>query len=219
MVQAATVLSSEGKSRLREQAVVDVVKLTRAAVEAVGKERRPVSGVSRHRQNDTLGPSGGVVAGLIGCGGLGVALPCASAKRSRLIPEVFDDCSHVGRRLSPRDRAIIRELNETVFALSFVETGGIGRSESCEKVRYLILSNDLTSPALHRLHSVIFEFRPPSVTESSEGALRRLLASRTIGSYFMTSDDLAQGSLTVFQSSRAAGPQGCPAKLLTLCHC
>ena len=59
---------------------------------------------SRHRQKmtsllaATLGPSGGVAAGLVGSGGLGVALPCASAKRSRLLPEVFDDCSCVGRR-------------------------------------------------------------------------------------------------------------------------
>ena len=45
-------------------------------------------------------------------GGLGVALPCASAKRSRLFTEVFDDCSCAGR-----DGAIIRELKEIVFAL------------------------------------------------------------------------------------------------------
>ena len=46
----------------------------------------------------TLGPSGGVAAGLMDSGDLGVALP--SAKRSRLLPEVFDDCSHVGCWLS-----------------------------------------------------------------------------------------------------------------------
>ena len=55
-----------------------------------------------------------------------MALPRASTKRSRILPEVFDDCSSVGRRQSPRDRAIIREVNETVFALNFLETGGIG---------------------------------------------------------------------------------------------
>ena len=60
----------------------------------------------------TLGPSGIAAAGLVGSGGLGVALPIASAKRSRLLPEVFDDCSEVGRRLSPRDRAIMREVSE-----------------------------------------------------------------------------------------------------------
>ena len=26
-----------------------------------------------------------------------------------------------------------RELNETVFALSFLETGGVARAQSCEK--------------------------------------------------------------------------------------
>ena len=37
-----------------------------------------------------LDPSGGVVAGPSVFGGVGVALPCASAKRSRLLPQVFD---------------------------------------------------------------------------------------------------------------------------------
>ena len=50
----------------------------------------------------TLGSSGRAAAGLVVSGGLGVALPCASANRSRLFLEVFDDCSHVGRRLSSR---------------------------------------------------------------------------------------------------------------------
>ena len=68
---------------------------------------------SRHLQNDIFagrnaGPSGGVVAGLSVSGGLGVALPSASAKRSRLLSELLDDRSCVGRRLSPRDMAIIR---------------------------------------------------------------------------------------------------------------
>ena len=44
-----------------------------------------------------------------------------------------------------------------------------------------MLSNDLSSPALHRLHSVISDCRPPSGTESGEAALRRLLASRGVG--------------------------------------
>ena len=39
-------------------------------------------------------------AGLTDSGGLGVELPCASAKRSRLLPDFFDDWSYVGRRLS-----------------------------------------------------------------------------------------------------------------------
>ena len=63
-------------------------------------------------------------------GGLGLAPPCASAKRFLLLPEVFDDCSLVDRMFPPRDRASIREMNETVFALSFLETGGTVDSES-----------------------------------------------------------------------------------------
>ena len=74
---------------------------------------------------------------------------CASAKRSRLLPEVFDDCSSVRRGLALRDRAIIREVNETLFALNFLETGGVGCSEVCEKVEYSIRSTDLASPAFH----------------------------------------------------------------------
>ena len=53
-------------------------------------------------------------------GSAGLALPCASARRSRLLPEVLDDCSCIGRKLSTRDRAVIRELIKTVFALNFL---------------------------------------------------------------------------------------------------
>ena len=56
--------------------------------------------MSDHRQNDvSLGRIAGFLqrrcAGLVVSGGLGVALPSASAKRSRLVLEVFDDCSYV----------------------------------------------------------------------------------------------------------------------------
>ena len=95
-----------------------------------------------------------MIVGVMVPGGLGVALPCASAKRSRHLPEVFDDYSYVCRRLSLRERAIIKEVKETVFALNFLETGSVGCS--CEKVGYSILSTDLASPELDRLHSVIF---------------------------------------------------------------
>ena len=141
--------------------------------------------------------------GLSISGGL-VALPCASAKHSRLLPEVFDDCSSVCRRLSLRERAIIRDLSEIVFALDLLETGSIVGSVSCEKVVFSILFTDLASPALRRLHFVISDFGPPRVTESGEAALRRLLSSRAIGRYSLTSDDPAPGSLSVCQSSRAA---------------
>ena len=45
------------------------------------------------------------------------------------------------------------------------------------------------------------------MTESGEAALRRLLASRAIGGYSLTSDDPASESLTVVQPSRVARPQ------------
>ena len=49
-----------------------------------------------------------------------------------------------------------------------------------KKVDYSILCTNPVSPAFHRLRSLICDFRPPSVTESGEAALRRLLASRAI---------------------------------------
>ena len=103
LLQAATVLSLMAKSRL-QRLVLDVVKLTRAAVEAVEKEGgwqgRPVTGKMTSLLPARLGPSGGIAAGLVGSGGLGVVLPCVSAEHSRLLLEVFDDCSCVGRRLA-----------------------------------------------------------------------------------------------------------------------
>ena len=70
-------------------------------------------------------------------GDLVMALPCASAKRSRLLLEVFDDCSSVCRRLSLRERrAFFRDVNKTVFARNLLETGGVVVSESCEDVEH-----------------------------------------------------------------------------------
>ena len=87
---------------------------------AVFLVRWPVAEAS-HRRNDvsggpTSGPSSGVATSLVHPEGLGVTLPCASAKRSRLLPEVFDGRSPAVRMLLPLERAIIREVNETVFA-------------------------------------------------------------------------------------------------------
>ena len=129
-----------------------------------------------------------------------MALPCASTRRSRILPELFDDRSCVCRRLSPRYMAIIRKMNESDFSLSFLETGGVGLSESRAKVECYIMSTDLASPALRRLHLVISDLRPLA-------ALRRLFTSRAIGGHSLTSDDLAPRSPTVFQSSRVARPQ------------
>ena len=58
---------------------------TRGEVQAAFGGGHPATG-TQSLQAATLGPSGGVVAGLSFSGGLGVALPCASAKRSRLLP-------------------------------------------------------------------------------------------------------------------------------------
>ena len=130
-----------------------------------------------------------------------MALPRASATCSRL-PEVYD----------------VRELNEIAVALNFMETGGIGSSESCEKVEYSMLCTGPSSPVVHRLHSVISDLRPPSGTESGEAALQKLLASRAVGGYSLTSDDPAPAPLTVF-SHRELLDHMVLRKLLTLCHC
>ena len=100
MMQTVTVLSPRAKSSL-ERLVLDLLKVTKDAITALVKARW--AGSSRHRHDHslqavTLAPSGGVVAGLSISEGLGVALPCASAKRSCLLPEVLNDRSSVGRR-------------------------------------------------------------------------------------------------------------------------
>ena len=83
-----------------------------------------------------------------------------------------------------------------------------------KKVGFIFCMNPV-STALHRVHSVISDLKPPSGLESGEAALRVLLASRATEGYTWTSDDPTPGSLTVFQSSRVARPP----KLLTACHC
>ena len=70
-----------------------------------------------------------------------------------------------------------------------------------------MLSTYLAPPVLRRLHSVISDFRPPSITRSGEAVLLRLFPSRAIGGSSLTSDDLASGPQTVCQSSRVARPQ------------
>ena len=144
--------SLAAKSTRGERVGLDVAKLTRAAVEAREMEEgrwrgRPAAAKMTCLFAATLGHSGGVAAGRVS-GGLGVALPCASAKCSGLFSKVFGDCSWAGCKLSPRDRAIIRELNQTALAQNFLETGGIGRYESCEKSGVLHLVHiTYTSPS------------------------------------------------------------------------
>ena len=53
--------------------------------------------------------------------------------------------------------------------------------------------------ALHRLHSVMSDFRPPSGNESGEAALRRLLAS---SGYSVTSGQPTPGPPTFCSSRR-----------------
>ena len=79
-----------------------------------------------------------------------MTLPFASSKRSRL-SEVLGVCSAVSRRLSLRERAIIREMNEIVFALSFLETDGIVGIWSWVRVGYSIFFTELVSLAMRRL--------------------------------------------------------------------
>ena len=85
VVQAVTELSLGAKSMFQSGWCIKA---------DVGKERRSKAGAwSRRWQNDVSAgrnaASGGVAAGLMDSGGVGVALPCASAKHSRLFPEVF----------------------------------------------------------------------------------------------------------------------------------
>ena len=149
--------------------MLDVANVTRAAVETVGKERwlakwhlcwpqRWVHPTSLRRVSRILE----------------VLVWRCHAR----VPYVLGSCLKF--LMTPRDRALIKEMNESGFALNYLETGGISLPESCEKVECSILSTDWASPAIHRLHSVTSDFRPPSVTESCKASLRRLLASRAI---------------------------------------
>ena len=127
------------------------------------------------RMAATLSPSGGVAAGHMDS--LGVALPCASAKRSRLLLEVFDDCS-----------LFVLEQSSDLVCFEFL---GDWRLSHVNKWVYFILSTGFASPALHRFHSLIPAIRPPNGTESGEAGLGRLLARRAIGGWSLTSDDPA----------------------------
>ena len=62
-----------------------------------------------------------------------VWLPCASAQRSRLLPEVFDDCcwSQAHSAVSGQSSGI---WTRPFLALNFLETGRVAPAESCEKV-------------------------------------------------------------------------------------
>ena len=97
-------------------------------------------------------------------GGTAVALSRAAARRSRLLPEVFDDCSCVGRKRPSQVRAIIRELNETILAAIFLKSGGVACAGPCPKVANSILRVDPGSTTLHRLHFVFSSNQPPSLT-------------------------------------------------------
>ena len=71
-----------------------------------GKGKKAGGGSVLPRRNDvSLGRNPGVVAGRMNSGGLGVALPCASAERSHLLPQVFGDWSYAGCMLSSHVRA------------------------------------------------------------------------------------------------------------------
>ena len=89
VVQAATVLSlgSNVKAPVADGAWRGKADKGRGC----GRERKegrwrkhPTTGKMTSLLPATLGHSGGVAAGRMESGGLGVALPCASAKRSRL---------------------------------------------------------------------------------------------------------------------------------------
>ena len=81
-------------------------------------------------------------------------VPCASAKRSRLLLEVFDDCSTVSRR-PPRAKGIIREVNETVFVLNFLKKGSSLKkmTASCAFIVSKVIENQ--NPRQRRRHHFV----------------------------------------------------------------
>ena len=57
----------------------------------------------------------------------------------------------------------IKNAFHHILRPDLLETGCIVGSESCKKLCYSMFFTDLTPPALHRLHFVISDFRPPFV--------------------------------------------------------
>ena len=57
--------------------------------------------------------------------------------------------------------------------------------------------------------SLLADTLGPSGGVAAKATLQRPFASRATGGYSLTSDDPARGSLTAFQSTRVARPQGC----------
>ena len=105
VVLAATVLALEAKSRVGADGAGRGDK-GRGRGRGKGKkggDGLPATGKVMSLFAATLGPSSGVATGRKDCGGFVVALPCVSARRSRLFPEVFDERSSVSRRLSTRE--------------------------------------------------------------------------------------------------------------------
>ena len=92
MAHAATLLSPETLCRL-QHSVLSLVRQGYGHGRGIGKTT--CGGSRRRLLAATLGPSDGVAAGLVESGGLGVALPCVSAKRSRVFPEVFDETARL----------------------------------------------------------------------------------------------------------------------------
>ena len=86
-----------------QRLVFDLVKLT-WTVAAVVIGQMANGGVSCKRRNDDAGSLRRCCSRSRGFFGLGLTLPCASAKRSRILSEVFNDWSSVTRVLSPRER-------------------------------------------------------------------------------------------------------------------
>ena len=100
--------------------------------------RWPVSVASRHRRLDvSAGRNAGSLQRRCGRSRGFRRSWCGAAVRVcqtfSVSPEVFDDCSSVSRRLSLRERTVIREVNETVCALDVLETSRIVGSVSREK--------------------------------------------------------------------------------------
>ena len=81
-----------------------------------------------------------------------------------------------------RGRAFLRDLNDAIFAIIFLEAGG-------------------NVPPRATWFSIV-----QSYPGSGEAALQRLLASRSVGGYLVFTGDPASGSPTAYQSSRVARP-------------
>ena len=147
--------------------------------------------------------------GLSGCVGLRAeaTVPLTSELRRagsklhavRGLPRLELSC--LGAVSAPWSRAIIREMNECVFALNFMDGKFSDYTVSIDDLSYSSMPT-----CLWRIYDAVASLVPPADLEKGEAALSRLLAGRATGLYLHADSGLSSGTLASYQRKRVAIP-------------